>query len=69
VEGNGEVDISEFGVITAKGKRLEGAGVMPDVEVPLSLFDLRQHYDATLRKAVSILNSSTRVAQTATHGR
>lgn len=59
LKGGAEVDISEFGVITAKGKRLEGSGVVPDVVVPLTLRDLRQHYDATLRQAVAVLNSST----------
>jgi len=59
VKGGGELDISEFNILTAKGKRLEGTGVVPDVPVPLTLEDLRRHYDATLREAVAILNSST----------
>ena len=63
VKGGGEVDISEFGIITAKGHRLEGTGVTPDVAVPLTLEDLRNHHDAALQKAVAILNSS------ATHSR
>src|SRR5581483_2255158 len=63
LKGGSEVDISEFGVITAKGRRLEGTGITPDVPVPLTLRDLRQQYDATLREAVAILNSSTRLAE------
>jgi carboxyl-terminal processing protease len=58
VKGGGELDISEFNILTAKGKRLEGTGVVPDVPVPLTLADLRRHHDATLREAVAVLNSS-----------
>ena len=59
VKGGGEVDISEFNVLTARGRRLEGIGVLPDVTVPLTLEDLREHHDATLRQAVAILHTSS----------
>ena len=59
VKGGGEVDISEFNVLTAKGRRLEGVGVLPDVTVPLTLDDLRERHDATLRQAVAILHTSS----------
>ena len=59
VKGGGELDISEFNILTAQGNRLEGTGVIPDVPVPLTLEDLRRHHDATLREAVAILNSSS----------
>jgi carboxyl-terminal processing protease len=59
VKGGGEVDISEFNVLTAKGRRLEGIGVVPDVTVPLTLEDLRERHDATLRQAVAILHTSS----------
>jgi C-terminal processing protease CtpA/Prc len=62
IKGGGEVDISEFGILTASGRRLEGVGVVPDVNVPLTLDDLRHHQDAALREAVAVLNSSSRVA-------
>jgi carboxyl-terminal processing protease len=65
VKGGGEVDISEFGILTASGRKLEGVGVVPDVSVPLTLEDLRSHHDATLREAVAVLNSSSRVADEA----
>jgi carboxyl-terminal processing protease len=65
VKGGGEVDISEFGIVTGKGKRLEGVGVIPDVIVPLTVDDLRQHHDATLKQAVAVLNSSVRMASRA----
>ncbi len=58
----GEIDISEFGIVTANGRKLEGVGVIPDVTVPLTLEDLRHRRDATLARAVAILNSSTRLA-------
>jgi carboxyl-terminal processing protease len=62
VKGGGEVDISEFGIVTGSGRKLEGVGVVPDVTVPLTLEDLRQHHDASLRQAVAILKSSPRIA-------
>ena len=62
VRNGSEVDISEFGIVTGQGLRLEGSGVSPDVTVPLTLHDLREHYDATLREGVAVLNSSARTA-------
>lgn len=59
VKGGGEVDISEFNVLTAKGRRLEGSGVLPDVAVALTLEDVRERHDATLRQAVAILHTSS----------
>jgi carboxyl-terminal processing protease len=59
VKGGGEVDVSEFNVLTAKGRRLEGTGVLPDVAVPLTLEDVRERHDATLRQAVAILHTSS----------
>lgn len=58
VKGGGEVDISEFAIVTGKGHKLEGTGVIPDVAVPLTLGDLRTHRDAALEQAVAILNKS-----------
>ena len=57
VKGGGEVDISEFAIVTGKGKRLEGVGVVPDITVPLTLTSLREHRDATLAKAEALLES------------
>jgi C-terminal processing protease CtpA/Prc len=62
IRGGGEIDISEFGILTASGRKLEGVGVMPDVRVPLTLDDLRHHHDATLTEALAVLNSSNHVA-------
>ena len=60
VKGGGEVDISEFAIVTSKDKRLEGIGVMPDVVVPLRLADLRQHRDAALEEAEKVLQAEAR---------
>jgi carboxyl-terminal processing protease len=59
LKNGSELDISEYNVITAKGHRLEGIGVSPDVEVPLTIEDLRTRHDATLRQAVAILHTSS----------
>ena len=58
VRGGGQVDISEFAIVTGKGHKLEGLGVVPDVAVPLTLDDLSNHRDAALEEAVAILNKS-----------
>jgi carboxyl-terminal processing protease len=63
VKGGGEIDVSEFGIVTASGRKLEGVGVMPDVRVPLTLEDLRHHHDATLTEALAVLNSSSHLAR------
>ena len=57
-----ELDISEYNVLTAKGHRLEGTGVIPDVDVPLTIEDLRDRHDAALRQAVAILHTSSKRA-------
>ena len=43
--------------VTANGRRLEGAGVLPDEVVPLSLTVLRAGRDATLEAALRWLDS------------
>lgn len=65
IRGGGEIDISEFGILTASGRKLEGVGVIPDVRVPLTLDDLRHHHDASLTEALAVLNSSNHVAREA----
>ena len=42
---------------TAKGIRLEGKGVMPDIEVPLTIEDFRKQPDAALEKALESLKT------------
>lgn len=42
---------------TAKGVRLEGNGVAPDVEVPLTVEDFRKKHDAALERALEILKN------------
>ena len=50
---NGDVLYYAFAdFLTAKGIRLEGRGVIPDVEVPLSRGDLLAHRDAPLDEAI-----------------
>lgn len=42
---------------TAKGIRLEGKGVTPDIVVPLIIEDFRKQHDAALEKALEILKN------------
>jgi C-terminal processing protease CtpA/Prc len=60
VKGGGEVDISEFSIITSQDKRLEGLGVIPDLPVPLTINDLRQHRDGALEEAQRVLDAHAR---------
>ena len=56
--GGGDMTLSEFGFITPKNRRLEGAGVLPDKSVPLKLKDLQNNLDKTLEQAEEFLISS-----------
>ena len=56
--GGGDLTLSEFGFVTAKGKKLEGAGVSPDKIVPLNLKDLRTGRDRALEAAEKYLKKN-----------
>lgn len=53
--GGGDLTLSEFGFVTAKGKKLEGRGVTPDKTVELNLKDLQTGRDAALEEAEQYL--------------
>ena len=57
LKGGGELDVSEFGYVSPKGRKLEGDGIMPDKLVPLTLEDLRQRHDAALEEAEKFLKN------------
>jgi carboxyl-terminal processing protease len=63
VPGGGQLAYSELGFISPKGKRIEGEGVTPDIEVKLARADLLQIRDRTLEAAESFL--ATKVKGTA----
>lgn len=56
LKGGGELDISEIGFVTAKGRTLEGHGVTPDRATVVTLADLQQQHDSTLDEAEKYLN-------------
>jgi carboxyl-terminal processing protease len=56
LKGGGDLTLSEFGFITAKGKKLEGNGVMPDKIVPLTLKDIQNGRDAALEQSERFLS-------------
>ena len=58
IKGGGDMSLSEFGFVTAKGKTLEGNGVTPDKIVLLTLENLRNDRDAALLEAEKYLKSS-----------
>ncbi len=55
VPGGAELAYSEVGFVLPNGKRIEGVGVIPDLEVPLTVDDLRQYRDRTLEQAQALL--------------
>lgn len=55
----GALAISEIGLLTGLGRRIEGEGVSPDLPVPLSLADLREGRDPALEAAVRLLAAAS----------
>lgn len=53
--GGGELQISVRNYLAADGKRLEGVGVVPDVEVPTRIEDIRAGRDPVLEAALERL--------------
>jgi carboxyl-terminal processing protease len=53
--GGGQLAYSEIGYITSKGRRIEGAGVVPDVEVKLGVEDYLLNRDRALEAAEAFL--------------
>jgi len=64
VPGGAELAYSEIGMISAKGRRIEHEGVLPDVEVPITIEDLRLNRDRTLETAEELLRKRTAGAAT-----
>lgn len=57
LKGGGDMSLSEFGFITAKGHKLEGTGVIPDEIAKPTIKDLQQQRDLGLIKAEIYLNN------------
>ena len=55
--GGGRLYFSTRSYLTPGGREVEGVGVVPDVQVPLTLADLRAGRDAALEAAESLLRS------------
>ncbi len=53
--GGGELAYSEIGFTTAKGERIEGRGVIPDIAVERTREDIRANRDRTLEMAQAAL--------------
>ncbi|MEA2564019.1 MAG: carboxyl-terminal processing protease [Acidobacteriota bacterium] len=58
VQGGGELDISEIGLLSAKGRRIEGAGITPDKILTPTILDLQRQRDVPLEEAQKILAHS-----------
>jgi carboxyl-terminal processing protease len=61
-KGGGELQFSELGYASPKGRKLEGAGVTPDQVVALTLADLRSGRDAGVEAAESFLRHPSKPA-------
>lgn len=55
LKGGGELTVSEIDVLSPGGQRLERTGVVPDIDVPWRLEDLRAGRDAVLDAALDWL--------------
>lgn len=65
LKDGGEIQIGLQDFQTLDGSRLEGNGVMPDVEIERTLADIRDGLDADLEAAVEWLRVHARVAEKA----
>lgn len=57
--GGGQLAYSEIGFVTSKGKRIEGEGVAPDVEIKLAREDILFNRDRVLEAAEKFLQVKT----------
>jgi carboxyl-terminal processing protease len=57
--GGGALYVAETGFVTPRGNRMEGAGIQPDLPVPLTLADLRDSVDRDLLVAQEALRSAS----------
>ena len=57
--GGGQLAYSEIGFVTKSGKRIEGEGVKPDVEIKLAREDILFNRDRTLEAAEKFLQEKT----------
>lgn len=57
LEGGSELAVSELKYLSPRGQKFEGAGVLPDRAVTLTIADLQRHRDAALEMAEGALIS------------
>lgn len=62
LKGGGELSISEVSFVTAKGRTLEGLGVVPDTPLKLTLADFRRRQDTGLSEAEKVLKQMQETA-------
>jgi carboxyl-terminal processing protease len=60
LKDGGTLAISEVGLVTGQGRRLEGTGVTPDIPITLTLADLQAGRDPVLEAAISYLSVPAR---------
>jgi len=56
----GELQISELGYLSPKGRKLESVGIMPDKVVAATLADLRSQRDAWIEEAENFLKNTVK---------
>ncbi|HLL70307.1 MAG TPA: S41 family peptidase [Pyrinomonadaceae bacterium] len=62
LKGGGELSVSEVSFVTAKGRTLEGLGVVPDTPLKLTLADFRRRQDTGLAEAEKVLKQMQETA-------
>lgn len=61
LKGGGDLAVSEIGFVTAKGKTLEGIGVVPDNPIAPALPDVQSGRDVALEAAVRYLENLKKI--------
>ncbi len=64
IPGGAELAYAEIGMVSAKGRRIEREGVIPDVEVSVTAADLRLYRDRPLEEAQNLLSKIAAEAST-----
>jgi len=57
LKGDGDLAVSEIGFVTAKGRTLEGNGVVPDNAIAATLTDVQNGRDVALEEAIRYLEN------------
>jgi C-terminal processing protease CtpA/Prc len=67
MKGGGVLELSEVLWISPKGRKLEGAGILPDETVAPTLSDLQLKHDPAIETAEKVLRESAPASRRASN--